>query len=85
MHRGDCSFCTKLIKREMFFEENEDESADRERSRFPMGVLNEDFHLLIQMLDRIGPIVSLPGHVYHVFYRLGSNSRLSFRELLPSL
>lgn len=78
MHRGDCSFCTKLIKREMFSEE--DESAGRERSRFPIGVLNEDFHLLIQMLDRIGPIVSLPGHAYHVFYRLGSNSRKESRE-----
>ena len=70
MHRGDCSFCTKLIRREMFFKEY----------RFPLGVLNEDFHLLIQMLGRIGPIVSLPGHAYHVFYRLGSNSRKESRE-----
>lgn len=70
MHRGDCSFCTKLIRRELFSSE----------SRFPLGVLNEDFHLLIQMLDRIGPIVSLPGHAYHVFYRLGSNSRKESRE-----
>lgn len=70
MHRGDCSFCTKLIRRELFLQ------ADV----FPMGVLNEDFHLLIKMLDRIGPIVSLPGHAYHVFYRLGSNSRKESRE-----
>lgn len=71
MHRGDCSFCTKLIRREMFFRESQS-SLDY---RFPLGVLNEDFHLLIQMLDRIGPMVSLPGYAYHVFYRLGSNSR----------
>lgn len=76
MHRGDCSFCTKLIRREMFFKESQS-SLDY---RFPQGVLNEDFHLLIQMLDRIGPIVSLPGHAYHVFYRLGSNSRKESRE-----
>lgn len=71
MHRGDCSFCTKLIRREMFSPSD---------NRFPLGVLNEDFHLLIQMLDRIGPIASLPGHAYHVFYRLGSNSRKESRD-----
>ncbi len=90
MHRGDCSFCTKLIRREMFSMEEPGHKANREhggacdadseRSRFPIGVLNEDFHLLIQMLDRIGSIVSLPGHAYHVFYRLGSNSRKESRE-----
>lgn len=69
MHRGDCSFCTKLIQRELF----------RDRC-FPIGVLNEDFHLLIQILDEIGDIVSLPGHAYHVFYRVGSNSRKESRE-----
>lgn len=45
-----------------------------------MGVLNEDFHLLIQMLEETGPIVSLPGYAYHVVYRLGSNSRKESRE-----
>lgn len=94
MHRGDCSFCTKLIRRELFFGENsflletqcpvESQCIEGSKSpleyRFPPGVLNEDFHLLIQMLDRIGPIVSLPGHAYHVFYRLGSNSRKESRE-----
>lgn len=88
MHRGDCSFCTKLIKREMFFGENEFSQESplppgshfSPENRFPLGVLNEDFHLLIQMLDRIGPIMSLPGHAYHVFYRLGSNSRKESRE-----
>lgn len=70
MHRGDCSFCTKLIDRELFSNKN----------CFPIGILNEDFHLLIRLLDRIGPIASLPGHAYHVFYRLGSNSRKESRE-----
>ena len=44
-------------------------------------MLNEDFHLLIRLMDKIGPIASLPGHAYHVFYRLGSNSRKESREI----
>lgn len=64
MHRGDCSFCTKLVSRELL-----------EKRSFPQGVLNEDFHLLVQMLQEIPGIVSLPGYSYHVFYRVGSNTR----------
>lgn len=84
MHRGDCSFCTKLIERSLFFEEKSEDGEENgkagESCRFPAGILNEDFYLLIRMLDRIGPVVSLPGHAYHVFYRLGSNSRKESRE-----
>lgn len=69
MHRGDCSFCTKLIRRELFPE-----------SAFPEGKLNEDFHLLVRMLHVMGKLVSLPGQTYHVFYRIGSNSRKADRE-----
>lgn len=69
MHRGDCSFCTKLVKRELLLEE-----------RFPMGLLNEDFHLLIKILPAVGKLVSLPGQAYHVFYRIGSNSRKAEKE-----
>ena len=64
MHRGDCSFCTKLIKKELF--------AAR---RFPEGKLNEDFYLLLQMLKEVKGIYILPGQYYHVFYRIGSNTR----------
>ena len=64
MHRGDCSFCTKLIRRELM-----------EGRQFPEGKLNEDFWLLIQMLPETKGILSLPDYGYHVFYRLGSNSR----------
>ena len=76
MHRGDCSFCTKLIKREIFFtgEPNPVKAGDN-YTFFPVGKLNEDFHILIKILPQIGDIVSLPGHKYHVFYRIGSNSR----------
>ncbi|MCH5342417.1 MAG: glycosyltransferase family 2 protein [Acetatifactor sp.] len=69
MHRGDCSFCTKLLRRELFAGEN-----------FPEGRLNEDFYLLVRMLPRIGRLVSLPEQAYHVFYRIGSNSRKADRE-----
>lgn len=64
LHRGDCSFCTKLVKKELF-----------EQNRFPEGVLNEDFYLLTHMLPAIEGIISLPCQSYHVFYRIGSNTR----------
>ncbi len=64
MHRGDCSFCTKLVKKELFAE-----------GKFPMGELNEDFHLMVKFMSRIKGVVSLPQQTYHVFYRMGSNTR----------
>ncbi|MBR4982305.1 MAG: glycosyltransferase, partial [Lachnospiraceae bacterium] len=64
LHRGDCSFCTKLIKKDLFA-----------GKRFPVGKLNEDFYLLLQMLKEVKGIYILPGQHYHVFYRIGSNTR----------
>ena len=64
LHRGDCSFCTRLTHRSLF-----------ENRRFPEGELNEDFYLLVQMLPEISGIAVLPQQDYHVFYRYGSNSR----------
>lgn len=64
MHRGDCSFCTKLIKKELFTDK-----------MFPVGKLNEDFYLLLQMLKDVNGIYILPEQRYHVFYRIGSNTR----------
>ncbi len=69
MHRGDCSFCTKLLHRDLFATQG-----------FPEGKLNEDFYLLIHMLPKMGSIVSLPEQSYHVFYRIGSNSRKAEKE-----
>ena len=69
LHRGDCSFCTKLIRRDLFPEE-----------AFPAGKLNEDFQLLIRMLPGMGRLALLPQQTYHVFYRIGSNSRLADRN-----
>lgn len=64
MHRGDCSFCTKLVDKSLFKD-----------YRFPVGELNEDFKILIQMLGQVKGVVSLPQQAYHVFYRVGSNTR----------
>ncbi len=64
LHRGDCSYCTKLVDRKLF-----------EKHQFPTGALNEDFHLLIRMLMETEGVVSLTGQTYHVFYRIGSNTR----------
>ena len=68
MHRGDCSFCTKLLRKDLFAAE-----------KFPVGALNEDFHLLVKMLTReetpVPGIACIPGQAYHVFYRPDSNTR----------
>jgi glycosyltransferase involved in cell wall biosynthesis len=65
MHTGDASFCTKLTKRALFTED----------MKFPEGELNEDFYLMIHMLEKVNKLVILPQQYYHVFYRSGSNSR----------
>ena len=64
MHRGDCSFCTKLLRSDLLKE-----------SGFPEGKLNEDFYLMIHLLTEVEGVLSLPDRGYHVFYRMGSNSR----------
>ncbi|MEY8521469.1 glycosyltransferase family 2 protein [Lachnospiraceae bacterium 38-10] len=69
LHRGDCSFCTKLTDASLF--------GDRE---FPEGKLNEDFHVLVRMLPKIEGIVSIPERTYNVFYKSGSNTRTDSAE-----
>lgn len=64
MHRGDCSYCTRITHKSLF-----------EDKKFPEGILNEDFYLLVHMLMDIKELVILPKQCYHVFYRVGSNSR----------
>ena len=64
LHQGDCSFCTKLIRRELFA-----------HHRFPEGVLNEDFSLLVEMLQEIEGITILPKQCYHVVCRQESTTR----------
>ena len=78
MHRGDCSFCTKLLRKDLFTIE-----------QFPVGALNEDFHLLVKMLTReesaVPGIACIPGQAYHVFYRPDSNTRTGSPEYSPTI
>lgn len=72
LHRGDCSFCTKLIHASLLKEE-----------RFPEGELNEDFYLLVKLLPKVPAVAILPEQDYHVFYRYGSNTRTRDKEEFP--
>ncbi len=74
LHRGDCSFCTKLIPRELLGE-----------NRFPEGELNEDFSLFLQLLSEMKGIYALPDYGYLVHYREESNSRTKDREAFPQV
>lgn len=64
LHKGDCSFCTKLVKRELL-----------QKHRFPEGELNEDFRLLVELLSHIDGVGILPKQGYHVVYRSNSTTR----------
>lgn len=69
LHRGDCSFCTKLTDASLF-----------EGREFPEGKLNEDFHVLVRMLPEIDGIASIPERTYNVFYKNCSNTRTDSTE-----
>ena len=69
LHEADCSFCTKLIKRELF-----------NKKEFPEGELNEDFKLLTVLLTQIDGIAILPKQGYHVVYRSSSTTRKRSKE-----
>lgn len=70
LHKGDCSFCTRLTAKKLF-----------EGREFPEGKLNEDFYLLVNMLPDIREYVILPNQAYHVYYRIGSNSRSGNKDV----
>ncbi len=72
LHRGDCSFCTKLTAASLLKE-----------TGFPQGELNEDFRLLIELLSKIPAVAILPEQDYHVFYRYGSNTRTRDKNEFP--
>lgn len=65
LHKGDCSFCTKIVSRELL-----------QKHRFPEGELNEDFRLLVELLSQIDGVGILPKQGYHVVYRSNSTTRL---------
>lgn len=72
LHKGDCSFCTKLTHASLLKEQ-----------RFPEGELNEDFRLLVNILPKVPAVAIMPEQDYHVFYRYGSNTRTRDEEAFP--
>ncbi len=64
LHQGDCSFCTKIVKRELI-----------QKHKFPEGELNEDFKLLVELLLETDNVGILPKQGYHVVYRSNSTTR----------
>jgi len=68
-NRGDSSFCTKLFPREIFAV-----------NRFPEGKLNEDFRLLLDILQEIPGICILPRQGYHVVCRKESTTRKKTKD-----
>lgn len=74
LHRGDCSFCTKLVHASLLCGE-----------RFPEGELNEDFNLLVRLLPKVPAVAVLPEQDYHVFYRYGSSTRTRNKEEFPQV
>ncbi len=69
LHRGDCSFCTKLLKKDVL-----------EGHQFPEGELNEDFRLLVELLQEMEGIVILPEQGYHVVCRKESTTRRKTKD-----
>lgn len=69
LHRGDCSFCTKLFPREVF-----------DGRRFPEGKLNEDFCLFLEILQEIPGVLILPKQGYHVVCRQDSTTRRKTKD-----
>ena len=57
------------------FDGNEVDKSLFEGHRFPEGKLNEDFRLLVELLCEGERVRILPEQLYHVFYRIGSNTR----------
>lgn len=72
LHKGDCSFCTKLFRREVFFGQT--------GHTFPEGKLNEDFRLLLALLQEIPGIAILTERGYHVVYRETSTTRTRTKD-----
>lgn len=70
MHVGDSSFCTKLIRADYM-----------KQFMFPEGELNEDFELLLRMLDGVNGIYSLEKSGYNIILRGNSNTRSVFRKV----
>lgn len=71
LHEGDSSFCTKLIR------------ADFAKGfRFSENRLNEDFELVLRMLEKVEGVYSIEEAHYNILIRQGSNQRSGFKPNL---
>lgn len=71
LYEGDSSMCTKLIRADFM-----------KQFRFTEDKLNEDFELVLKMLDKVKGVYSLEKAVYNILIRGGSNQRNGFNQNL---
>lgn len=69
LHKGDASFCTKLIRANFM-----------KNFAFPEGKLNEDFELLLRMLQQTDGVYSVETLGYHIVLSDVSNTRGTFKR-----
>ena len=70
LHLGDSSFCSKMIRSDFM-----------KRFAFPEGRLNEDFELLVYMLQEFDCIYTYEITGYNIVLRFGSNTRNVYKPL----
>ena len=70
LHLGDSSFCTKMIKADFM-----------KKFSFNEGRLNEDFELLVYMLQEFDCIYTYEITGYNIILRFGSNTRNVYKNL----
>jgi len=71
LHEGDSSFCTKLIRTDF-----------AKKFRFSENRLNEDFELILKMLEQVEGVYSIEEAHYNILIRQGSNQRSGFKPHL---
>ena len=69
LHKGDASFCTKLIR-----------ASFMKDYGFPEGKLNEDFELLLRMIQQTEGVYSVEKLGYHIVLSDVSNTRGTFKR-----
>jgi len=70
LHRGDASFCTKLVKKDDIVA----------AGMFPEGTSNEDFYLWLKLIPDLRSMVIMPHRDYTVYYRSSSTTRSFSRD-----
>ena len=71
LHEGDSSFCTKLIRADFC-----------KKFSFSEHKLNEDFLMIVEMLQHTGGVYSIEEPHYNILIRHGSNQRSGYKAHL---